>query len=137
MKKYYLLVCLLSALSILLSSCKSEQEKMDEVQKTALIQGLKTIILFKSQMSAYYAENQICSQNAISNVDRALTKVHYVKDVIATDECQIILTFKKDISIPDISRQQIILTMLPSASSHKWTCESTTRRKDLLPPECR
>lgn len=137
MKKHLILVCLLSASSILLSACKNEQEKMDEVQKTALIQGLKTVILFKSQMSAYYAENQTCSQHAISNVDRILTKIHYVEDVVATDKCQIILTFKKDISIPDISRQQIILTMIPGPSTHKWTCESTTQRKDLLPRECR
>lgn len=135
MRKQFL-VCLLSSTAIFLSACQDEQEKMDEVQKVALIQGLKTATLFKSQLATYYAEHQTCNERSISSNDRVLTKRHYVQDVQTTEACQIILTFKNDPTTPDLARKKIFLTMHPSNSTFNWSCTTNISRSDLLPEEC-
>lgn len=137
MKKNLILIGLLVTSTVVLSACKDEKEKTDEVQKIAIVQGLKTASLFKSQLASYYTEHQSCDETSISSNDRALTKIHFVQDIVTTKQCQIIVTFKNDKAIPDLSGKEITLTMQPSNNTYNWECESNTSRKDLLPVECR
>lgn len=121
---------------ILVTACQSEQDKIDTVQKVAIVQGMKTIALFKTQLATYYTEYSQCNHKAISSNDVALTKIHYVQNIETTEQCQIILTFKQDKTIPDVSNKEIILTMVPSNNIYNWSCKSNIYRKDLLPKEC-
>lgn len=122
--------------SFIITGCGDKEDATDGVQKVAIVQGMKTLSLFKTQLATYYTEHQKCNSNAISGGDRALTKIHYVQDVVANEQCQVVLTFKNDQTIPDLSGKQIILTMLPTNYIHNWKCTSTVARKDLLPNDC-
>ncbi|UYZ83001.1 pilin [Entomomonas sp. E2T0] len=134
MKK--LLISSLLLTSFILTGCGDKEDATEGIQKVAIVQGMKTISLFKTQLAIYYTEHQECNSNAISSGDRALTKIHYVQDVISNDQCQVVLTFKNDKTIPDLSGKQIILTLLPTNHTHNWKCTSTITRKDLLPNDC-
>ncbi|MFD1259984.1 pilin [Entomomonas asaccharolytica] len=134
MKKRLIASVLLS--SLIITGCGDKEDATEGVQKVAIVQGMKTISLFKTQLATYYTEHQKCNSNAISSGDRALTKIHYVQDVISNDQCQVVLTFKNDPTIPDLSGKQIILTLLPTNHTHNWQCTSTVTRKDLLPNDC-
>ena len=120
----------------LTTACQSEQDKIDGVQKVAIVQGMKTIALFKTQLATYYTEYSQCNNNSISSNDVALTKIHYVQDITTTEQCQIILTFKDDRTIPDVANKQIILTMIPANGIYNWSCKSSITRNNLLPKEC-
>lgn len=120
----------------LATACEDEEDKLDGVQKVAIIQGLKTLALFKTQLAAYHSEHSTCNSNSISSNDVILTKRHYVQNVVTTDQCQIILTFKNEQTIPDVANKQIILSLIKGKGIYNWSCKSNITRKDLLPDDC-